>query len=137
MTTSSIPKPYEPPSTPRESASSHVGNVDPALGGNDYPHGVSHHILPHLPRGVSSSSEIVDRGANPFNWSIPFNPSNPSANVAVTTEDFLNPNMLPPYSVPNGTPLDDDVDILEGEDSIQSLFGHSFDIWGSYDSMGM
>ncbi|KAL8838831.1 MAG: hypothetical protein Q9170_001986 [Blastenia crenularia] len=126
--------PSQPPSTPRELASSHVRKLDHANSSHDYPHGVSHHMIPDLPHGVNSS-EIIDRGADSFDWSIPFNPSKPGANMAVATDDMFNPNMLPPYSVPSENPLDDDIGMLEGEHSIQSLFHHSFDIWGSLDSM--
>ncbi|KAL8833378.1 MAG: hypothetical protein Q9176_008006 [Flavoplaca citrina] len=140
-TTAPIPKPFQPHFSPQRSASSHLQKVDSAQSSHNYPLGVSHPIFPHLPQGVSSSSssssEVVDRVANPFHWSTPFNPSNLAANVAVTTEGIFNPDMLPSYSIPHENPLDDGVGILEGEDSIQSLFGHSFDIWGSFDSMGM
>ncbi|KAL8916475.1 MAG: hypothetical protein Q9172_006285 [Xanthocarpia lactea] len=134
--TAPVPEPFQPPSTPRDSASSHVQNVDPALNSLGYSQRASHHINPYLPQGVGSST-IVDRGANTFHWSNPPNPSNLAANVEMTTADIFNPNMLPPYSVPNETPLDDGVGMLDGEDSIQSLFHHSFDIWGSLDSMAM
>lgn len=57
--------------------------------------------------------------------------------MAVTIEDMFNPSMIPPYSIPNGNPLDDGLAMPEGEDSIQSLFHHSFDFWGPLDSMDM
>ncbi|KAL8636667.1 MAG: hypothetical protein Q9228_005961 [Teloschistes exilis] len=129
-----VPTPFQPSSNPRELASSHIRNLDPANSSHDHPHGVSHHTIPHLTHGVSGS-EVVDRGANSFDWSIQFDPSRPGANMAVTREDMLNPNMLPEYDIPNGSPLNDGLGMLDGEDSIQSLFHHSFDIWGSLDSM--
>lgn len=55
--------------------------------------------------------------------------------MAVATEGMFIPNMIPAHSIPSGNVLGDGLAMPEGEDSIQSLFQHSFDIWGPLDSM--
>ncbi|KAI4263182.1 MAG: hypothetical protein L6R42_001664 [Xanthoria sp. 1 TBL-2021] len=133
-TTAPVPTLFHPPYPPQGFTSNHVYSVDQASSSHNYPHGVPHHTVPPLPHGVNNN-EIVGWGANSSGWSIPFDQSKPSVNMAVTTEDMFNPSMIPPYSIPNGNPLDDSLAMPEGEDSIQSLFHHSFDIWGPLDSM--
>ncbi|KAL8778230.1 MAG: hypothetical protein Q9213_007509 [Squamulea squamosa] len=129
----------QPPSPPQNTTPSHVRMVDQASKSHNYSHRVPHHAGTPFPHGANST-EIGDREAslptpNMFDWTVPFDPSKPGMNMAVAAEDTFNPNMIPSNGIPSGNPLGDGLAMLEGEDSIQSLFQHSFDIWGSLDSM--
>ncbi|KAL8735749.1 MAG: hypothetical protein Q9166_000612 [cf. Caloplaca sp. 2 TL-2023] len=139
-TTAAAPTLFQPPPPPQNPPPSHVPSiVDQASSSHHHPQRMPHHSFAPHPHGINNN-EMGDREVdvpppNMLDWTVSSNPTRTGANMAVTTEDMYDPNMIPTNSLSSGNPLGVGFAMPEGEDSIQSLFHHSFDIWGSLENM--
>lgn len=69
-----------------------------------------------------------------FDWATSFDPTRGGATTAVAVEEGYDPSMIPKMNTSTGNPLGNGFVRPVREDSIQTLFQHSFDIWSSLDN---